>query len=149
MSSALCFGLFEIQALSERRRHRCVLQMLFLCICLSLHLFPAQTPVKSRVRTGSHLINPNWKKKWPLFFYQCFFLFFYFFPSVVMGRRTELLLPWLFLLCYPPVSPHLLSCGCSGGPVAGVGPVVGLQRDVQQRFPAAAAALQLLGARLG
>lgn len=49
----------------------------------------------------------------------------------------------------PPFSSHLLSCACSGGPVAGVGSVVGLQRDVQHRLPAATAALQLLGARLG
>lgn len=84
MSSALCFGLFEIQALSERRRHRCVLQMLFLCICLSLHLFPAQTPVKSRVRTGSHLINPNWKKKnGRCFFTRIFYYFLIFFPQLL------------------------------------------------------------------
>lgn len=84
--------------------------------------------------------------------------------ALVMGKKENIHMfpPRLFILFYPPVtatlpsahvppsfSSHLLSCACSGGPVAGVGSVVGLQRDVQHGLPAAAAALQLLGARLG
>lgn len=66
----------------------------------------------------------------------CIFLF----PSPNLSSLHLHPLPCLFISAL---------CLSSGGPVAGVGAVVEMQRDVQHRDPAEAEALQFFGARLG
>lgn len=171
MSSTLWLWLFDIRAESNRRCG--VLQILFLsilfCFVFFTSIFCTNTSQELRpIRLLSD--KPRLKKRHSLYFVHpksnCSLaaglarkVF-----ALAMGKKENIHLfpPRLFILFCPlvtatlpsahvppPFSSHLLSCACSGGPVAGVGSVVALQRDVQHGLPAAAAALQLLGARLG